>query len=222
MTILSIEEQDRLIQRDFPQFTLVHDSGLFAIWRGALCPIQKPYEIEIAYCPFDTFDEFTILNGDITVRLISPELVVFHPVKGGLVHHVYADPEQPARSPLCLYDPRTQEWSPARAMAETIIPWAMEWLFFYEAWLLTGEWHGGGRGHPSLERSRPCPTNAPPCPALPAHSGNAAFHRLGLRTGTSASFRMMAAASEGSFPPRSWRAWRRLSPVGSPSRIAST
>jgi len=30
------------------------------------------------------------------------------------------------------------------AIADTIIAWASEWLFFYELWLATGEWHGGG------------------------------------------------------------------------------
>ncbi|MDY0295864.1 MAG: hypothetical protein RB296_00975 [Acidobacteriota bacterium] len=29
-------------------------------------------------------------------------------------------------------------------IAKTIVPWASEWLIFYELWLATGEWLGGG------------------------------------------------------------------------------
>ena len=32
-------------------------------------------------------------------------------------------------------------------LADTIVPWAAEWLMHYELWLVTGEWTGGG-DHP--------------------------------------------------------------------------
>jgi hypothetical protein len=41
-------------------------------------------------------------------------------------------------------------------LADSIVPWASEWLFFYEFWLVTGEWDGGGRWQP---------TSAPESPA---------------------------------------------------------
>jgi hypothetical protein len=28
-------------------------------------------------------------------------------------------------------------------MAETIVPWACEWLLHFEEWLFSGEWDGG-------------------------------------------------------------------------------
>ena len=37
-------------------------------------------------------------------------------------------------------------------IAETIVPWASEWLFYYEIWKGTGEWYGGG-DWPPLDRS---------------------------------------------------------------------
>ena len=43
---------------------------------------------------------------------------------------------------LCLH--RTQDWSPDMLIADTIVPWASEWLIHYEIWLATGEWRGGG------------------------------------------------------------------------------
>ena len=50
---------------------------------------------------------------------------------------------------LCLYKPGRKEWQPNSSIAKTIIPWAIEWLFYYEVWQVTGEWLGGGE-HPSI------------------------------------------------------------------------
>ena len=34
--------------------------------------------------------------------------------------------------------------NPRMLIANTTLPWTAEWLFFYELWLVTGEWDGGG------------------------------------------------------------------------------
>ena len=47
---------------------------------------------------------------------------------------------------ICLY--RYREFTKDKFLANTIIPWTVEWLYFYEIWLATGEWCGGGE-HPS-------------------------------------------------------------------------
>lgn len=45
------------------------------------------------------------------------------------------------------------EWNSGMLIANTIIPWASGWLFFYEFWLATGQWFGGGIPHsPCAER----------------------------------------------------------------------
>ena len=46
---------------------------------------------------------------------------------------------------ICLY--RYREFTKDKFLANTIIPWTVEWLYFYENWLATGEWCGGGE-HP--------------------------------------------------------------------------
>lgn len=43
---------------------------------------------------------------------------------------------------LCLYS--AGDWHPSMPVAETLVPWASEWLLNYEIWLATGEWYGGG------------------------------------------------------------------------------
>lgn len=47
---------------------------------------------------------------------------------------------------ICLY--RYREFTKDKFLANTIIPWTVEWLYFYEIWLATGTWCGGGE-HPT-------------------------------------------------------------------------
>ena len=54
--------------------------------------------------------------------------------------HVYNHEAQE----ICLYDWREHEWDASMSIAETIVPWASEWLYNYEAWVMTGQWYGGG------------------------------------------------------------------------------
>jgi hypothetical protein len=62
---------------------------------------------------------------------------------GRRLPHVYT--QQPPR--LCLYLPGTGEWTPAMRLDQTVVPWAILWLFYFEEWLVSNEWKGGGM-HP--------------------------------------------------------------------------
>ena len=33
------------------------------------------------------------------------------------------------------------DWNSNMLLAESIVPWAMEWAIYYEIWLVTGVWH---------------------------------------------------------------------------------
>lgn len=54
---------------------------------------------------------------------------------------------------LCLFLPGAREWTKQKAIANTVVPWAIEWLYFYEVWLATGVWYGGGQ-HPEISSSK--------------------------------------------------------------------
>ena len=43
---------------------------------------------------------------------------------------------------LCLH--LNTDWRPDQKISEFIVPWISLWLYFYEVWLVTGEWFGGG------------------------------------------------------------------------------
>ena len=77
----------------------------------------------------------------------DPDLVELS--EGARLPHVYE--QKPAR--LCLYLPGTGEWSPSLLITETIVPWSILWLFYFEDWLSTGGWAGGGI-HPGKKNER--------------------------------------------------------------------
>lgn len=48
---------------------------------------------------------------------------------------------------LCLFNPHCGEWNSTMLIANTIVHWAIEWLYYYENWVYTGKWLGGGHGN---------------------------------------------------------------------------
>ena len=70
------------------------------------------------------------------VLLINPTLKTFNDKKP---HHLYG--EEHGFPLLCLYYPEYEEWNKFCYIADTIVPWVSTWLFAYEYWLITGEWH---------------------------------------------------------------------------------
>jgi hypothetical protein len=53
---------------------------------------------------------------------------------------------------LCLYLPRAREWSGWMRIDQTVVPWAALWLFYFEEWLDSDDWKGGGE-HPRGARA---------------------------------------------------------------------
>lgn len=44
---------------------------------------------------------------------------------------------------LCIYHRPSEEWNASHKITD-IIPWISEWFYYYENWLVTGKWLGGG------------------------------------------------------------------------------
>jgi hypothetical protein len=88
------------------------------------------------------------------VYVVEPNLRLL--AGGRSLPHVYEqDPAQ-----LCLYLPGAGEWSPWRRISETIVPWVFLWLSYFEEWLASSEWRGGGV-HPRPRRRGRRTTSAP-------------------------------------------------------------
>lgn len=78
------------------------------------------------------------------VTVVNPRLE--RPHDGGALPHVFPG------DALCLYydgdfDDR------ADLLVDTVVPWVSEWLYHYELWVATGDWHGGGI-HPDTRPNR--------------------------------------------------------------------
>jgi len=156
--------------------------------------LATPYEIGISYFPRVRFGGAILWYPWVTVQVLDPMIDLDPRGTGERPPHIYRRPDTRIGWSLCLYDPRKGEWQPDQPIAETIIPWAAEWLFFYEGWLIDGHWAGGGE-HPDTDRSTQCFTPAPSCHDRPDTSLAAAFLKIGRGTGTFASSLSMAAAS---------------------------
>jgi len=118
----------------------VHQGNV--VWEFEARPtlLSRTYRVRIRYQE---------RKGSPLVYVVDPDLSGL--AKGRRVPHVYE--QKPAR--LCLYLPRTGQWSPDLRIVDTIVPWTYLWLFYFEEWLVSDEWKGGGE-HPSPEEKLAC------------------------------------------------------------------
>jgi hypothetical protein len=210
----SIDQQIARMRALAPYMVVTGSCDWFAFWAGPLRPLQRTYTVTIGYLRRRWLGDIELMDAyEPIVRLAAPALVVMHPRTGEEVPHIYWDARAPERSALCLYDPAADEWSPPDFVADTIVPWACDWLVCYEGWLASGIWSGGGR-HPRRRRRPGCAvsdTEYGQSRDRQERALRAGFARLGQKTGTFASLPLMAAASAGSIRPLSSRDWRRAS-----------
>ncbi len=115
------------ISKNFKEFSCSIDRNT-GIWRGRIqpTPANRSYLVEIKYHLHESPEVF-IIEPQLTRRKDQHE-----------IPHTYSDER------LCLFLPRSREWHGGLLLTQTIIPWTVLWLFYYEAWLATGDWLGGG------------------------------------------------------------------------------
>lgn len=94
-------------------------------------PLSRQYKLRISYKQGHV-PEVYVLEPDI--KLLAGDRDI---------PHVYS--QKPTR--LCLYLPSGREWNASMKITETIIPWAVLWFLYFEDWLISNEWKGGGK-HP--------------------------------------------------------------------------
>lgn len=106
----------------------VRNGGL--TWNFIACPspLSREYNLQILFKQGKTPKVF----------VVAPDLQSLAGERK--LPHVYA--QNPPK--LCLFYPRAREWSEEMFISETIVPWAILWLFYFEEWLYSNEWKGGG------------------------------------------------------------------------------
>lgn len=118
------------------------------------CISQVPSQIRWYYttCPSPLGREYEVLidyklGGSPSVYVVTPCLRLLTSEK---IPHLYEgrfDHEFKDAVCLCLYMSKYGEWSSMKLLTDTIVPWVDLWLLYFEYWLATGEWEGGGE-HP--------------------------------------------------------------------------
>lgn len=113
----------------------LHAQGLAWTYRVRPTPISREYEIRITFRANDV-----------------PKVFVISPDLSGLagdrhLPHVYHDPIR-----LCLYLPGSGEWAGYIRIDKTFVPWTATWLYYFEEWLESNDWKGGGE-HPDASQA---------------------------------------------------------------------
>lgn len=100
------------------------------IWKGTLqpTPLSDKYNIKLEYK----------MDCHPSVFVVNKKLELYPGKK--FLPHVYSTEKQW----LCVYYREAREWTSQQFIADTVIPWTSEWLYYYEFWLATGKWHGRG------------------------------------------------------------------------------
>ena len=119
------------LKKEYPESNpVVHYDEL--IWYGQIrpSPVSRYYKIKI-YCKGYSRRPKVVLYGDTIEGIDKPDFP----------HHFEINKDK-QEVVLCLHMPH--EFNYNYWIADTIIPWTQEWLYYYEIWLATGEWCGGG------------------------------------------------------------------------------
>lgn len=146
--MMAMRDQMQRMRKLYPGFQVTFDGGWLVVWEGNLRPIAKTYRVQVALTLKDWLGDMSIDAPFPQVWLIEPKLVIACELAPDqLVPHIYPNTSDLTRSGLCLFDPAKREWTRDMAIADTTLPWTIDWLTSYEGWLATGEWTGGGRDH---------------------------------------------------------------------------
>jgi hypothetical protein len=117
----------------FPALAFTLKRGLIT-WTGEWLPhaLSDTYRIRVSYT----------IGSRPKIAILSPELKL---AEGKTrLPHAYPD----GQTDICVHRP--EEWTPAKYIADTIMPWISQWLRFYEVWQQTGSWEGEGT-HPEAK-----------------------------------------------------------------------
>jgi len=133
-TPVPIPAQISILAKYYPNGVVKSQTLRRLVWENDIIPTPNSttYRIRIDYT----------INQKPNVYVIDPS-VLARPEGKDKLKHVYDTEKQQ----LCLYYAPFGEWDSTMFLAHKIVPWAAEWLLFYELWLITGEWLGEGIEH---------------------------------------------------------------------------
>ncbi|WP_069130045.1 hypothetical protein [Rhodohalobacter halophilus] len=142
MNRIPLSSQAGALKSYFPDSKVTFSNEISLSWTHTVTPtpVSDSYTLKLTYKKGSGVDVF----------VVDPKRLKLAKGKKRLPH-VYSHKKQE----LCLYYPsaevRERKWYPDMFLVHTVVPWAVEWLEFYEYWLGKGDWHGGGI-HPTSKK----------------------------------------------------------------------
>lgn len=135
----TLVQQRIQLRSDYPDSSVrIIRNTLF--WEGVVCPtpLSRKYNLHIEY-KLTFFPIVWISMCELQNHAMIP--------------HKFSIDYRRKRIPLCLFYPGYCEWTEKMPISRTLVLWAIEWLYYYEIWLTTGKWLGGGI-HPESDPKR--------------------------------------------------------------------
>lgn len=141
----TIDQQIEAMAAQWPLFAVIEREGQRATWEGLLAPDKREHLVRVRYRVPHLLENFRVHDMQPRVQVAAPLLERHPDYEQGPIPHVYVNDASPELPYLCLFDSAGREWSGNDLIAHTTIFWTWEWLYFYEGWLVTKKWKGGGR-----------------------------------------------------------------------------
>jgi hypothetical protein len=136
---LTTNQQDEALRGKYSKVDTILLAAWGAVWGVLVTPADQAYRISLEYMRGGMIGDCRLIPS-LAVRVLSPALARRAAAPDKCIPHLYREGD------LCLYDPGIEtekgDWNRTMLIADTIVPWASEWLFFYELWHATGIWHG--------------------------------------------------------------------------------
>lgn len=141
----TIKEQIAAMEARWPGFELVDHGPSHVEWCGILAPDKREHLVRVKHRIPMVLENTTLRDAQPRVQVLKPLLERHPDYDEGPIPHAYRNRAEPDLPYLCLFSPSLREWDINDLIANTTIHWAAQWLYFYEGWLVTKKWLGGGR-----------------------------------------------------------------------------
>jgi hypothetical protein len=104
--------------------------GIVALFEIQPTYSSDKYTVKMIYESLEKRPRFYLLNHLPKEKTVIPHTYGLKRIDGKLYPQ------------LCLN--LIEDWNGAMKICDTLYPWLVEWLYFYEVWLITNKWLGGG------------------------------------------------------------------------------
>ncbi|WP_322517170.1 hypothetical protein SR870_06330 [Rhodopseudomonas palustris] len=151
----TIDQQIEAMAVRWPSFKIIDKGASHVEWHGVIAPDKREHLVRVKHRIPMVLENISLRDAQPRVQVLNPLLESHPDYEEGPIPHVYPNRDDPKLPYLCLFSPALREWDINDLIANTTIHWTAEWLYFYEGWLVTKKWRGGGRHvSPTTEEKR--------------------------------------------------------------------